>query len=247
MGRNRLRLLVLGGTKFLGRAVVESALERGHEVTLFNRGQTNPELFPEAEKLRGNRDGDLRALEGRTWDAVVDPSGFVPRVVRAGAELLAANGVENYVFVSSISAYADFGRGYQESAPLAELADPASEDVARDYGALKVACERVVEAAFPGRSAHIRAGVIVGPHDPTGRFTYWPMRLQRGGEVLAPGRGDEPWQLVDVRDLGAWIVRLRRTRRWFVQRDRTRQRHDGGGGARDVPHGGGERGDTDLG
>jgi 2'-hydroxyisoflavone reductase len=177
-------------------------------VTLFNRGETNPGLFPDAEKLRGNRDGDLRALEGRTWDAVIDPSGFVPRVARASAELLAANDVGHYVFVSSISAYSDLPRGYDESAPLAELEDPASEEVMRDYGALKVACERVVEDVFPGRSAQVRAGLIVGPHDPTDRFTYWPVRVAAGGEVLAPGVPERPWQFVDARDLGAWLVQL---------------------------------------
>jgi 2'-hydroxyisoflavone reductase len=201
-----MRLLVLGGTKFLGRAAVDAALARGHEVTLFNRGETNPGLFPEAEKLRGDRDGDLRALEGRRWDSVIDPSGFVPRVVRASAELLAAGGVEHYVFVSSISAYSELPRDYDESTPLAELEDPASEEVMRDYGALKVACERVVEEAFRGRSAVIRAGLIVGPHDPTDRFTYWPVRLARGGEVLAPAPPDQPWQFVDARDLGTWLV-----------------------------------------
>jgi 2'-hydroxyisoflavone reductase len=206
-----MKLLVLGGTKFLGRAAVEAALARGHEVTLFNRGRTHPELFPEAEKLRGDRDGDLDALAGRRWDAVIDPSGFVPRVVRASGELLADN-VEHYVFVSSISVYAELERGYDESAPLAELADPASEEVMRDYGALKVACERVVEELFPGRSALVRAGLIVGPHDPTDRFTYWPVRLARGGDVLAPAPPDQPWQFVDVRDLGAWLVRGCETR-----------------------------------
>jgi 2'-hydroxyisoflavone reductase len=201
-----MKLLVLGGTKFLGRAVVEEALARDHDVTLFNRGNTNPELFPDLEKLRGDRDGDLRALEGRTWDAVVDPSGFVPRLVRASAELLRQSG--HYVFVSSISVYAGppFTR-FDEDAPLAELDDPATEDVPEHYGGLKAACERVVSELFPGRSTLVRAGLIVGPHDPTDRFTYWPVRIAAGGIVLAPGRPERRWQFVDVRDLGAWIVR----------------------------------------
>jgi len=203
-----VKLLILGGTKFLGRAASEAALARGHELTLFNRGATNPDLFPEAEKLRGDRDGDLRALEGGSWDAVIDPCGYVPRVVRASAELLSGAGVAHYVFISSISAYSELPRDYDESAPLDELEDPASEEVMRDYGPLKVACERVVEEVFPGRSSLIRAGLIVGPHDPTDRFTYWPARLARGGDVLAPGSPDQPWQFVDARDLGAWLVRL---------------------------------------
>lgn len=202
-----MKLLVLGGTKFLGRATVEAALARGHEVTLFNRGETNPGLFPEAEKLRGDRDGDLSALEGRSWDAVVDPSGYLPRVVRASAELL-RDAVGHYVFVSSISAYADpLPPGYDESAPLNEP-EFEREEIMEHYGALKAACEQAVEEVFPGRSAAIRAGLIVGPHDPTDRFTYWPTRLARGGEVLAPGRRGRPWQFIDVRDLGAWMVRV---------------------------------------
>jgi 2'-hydroxyisoflavone reductase len=208
-----LKLLVLGGTKFLGRAVVEAALGRGHEVTLFNRGRTNPELFPEAEKLRGDRDGDLSALEGRRWEAVVDPSGYVPRVVRASAELLAAS-VDHYVFVSSESVYRlPLSPGFDETAPLAELPDDETEDVQEYYGALKAACERVVEEVLPGRTASIRAGLIVGPHDPTGRFTYWPVRIDRGGEVLAPGPSERQWQFIDVRDLSDWIVRVAEERR----------------------------------
>jgi 2'-hydroxyisoflavone reductase len=202
-----MRLLVLGGTKFLGRAVVEAALERGHEVTLFNRGETNPELFPETEKLRGDRDGDLGALEGRSWDAVADPSGYLPRVVRASAELL-RDAVGHYVFVSSVSAYDEpFTAGFDEGQAL-KAPEYESEDVREHYGGLKVACEQVVEEVFPGRSASVRAGLIVGPHDPTDRFTYWPVRVARGGEVLAPGRRGRSWQFIDVRDLGGWMVRV---------------------------------------
>jgi len=200
-----MNLLVLGGTKFLGRAVVEAALARGHELTLFNRGETNPDLFREVEKLRGDRDGDLSALERRSWDAVVDPSGYVPRVVRASAELLEGSG--HYVFVSSVSVYRDpIVPGFDESAPLNELEDPATEDVQKDYGGLTVACERVVDEVFPGRSTLVRAGLIVGPHDPTDRFTYWPRRIARGGDVLAPGPADRQVQFIDVRDLADWIV-----------------------------------------
>jgi 2'-hydroxyisoflavone reductase len=201
-----MKLLVLGGTKFLGRAAVEAALARGDEVTLFNRGETNPELFPEVEKLRGDRDGDLSALEGREWDAVIDPSGYVPRIVRASAELLRGR-VGHYLFVSSISVYAEpFTAGGDESAPLQELEDPASEEIMRDYGALKAACERVVSEVFPDSHTNVRAGLIVGPRDPTGRFTYWPLRIAAGGEVLAPAPSERHVQVIDVRDLGSWLV-----------------------------------------
>jgi 2'-hydroxyisoflavone reductase len=203
-----MRLLVLGGTKFVGRAVVEAALARGHELTLFTRGRTNPDLFPEAEHLRGNRDGDLRALEGRSWDAVIDPSGYVPRVVFASADLL-REAVGHYVFVSSISAYAPpFRPHFDESAPLAELDDPRSEEVRVHYGGLKVLCERAVGNVYGERSASVRAGLIVGPHDPTDRFTYWPRRVAAGRTVLAPGRPERQVQFIDVRDVGGWIVHL---------------------------------------
>ena len=201
-----MRLLLLGGPKFLGRAVIEAALEAGHEVTLFNRGQTGPELYPELERLRGERDGELGALQGRTWDAVVDTSGFLPRVVADSARLL-ADSVAHYVFVSSISVYASFATRVDESAPVARLEDLSSEDVEADYGALKALCEQVVEGLFPGRATHVRAGLIVGPHDPTGRFTYWPHRIARGGDVLVPAPLGRALQLVDVRDLAEWIVR----------------------------------------
>jgi len=175
-------------------------------VTLFNRGQTNPELFPEAEKLRGDRDRDLSALEGREWDAVIDPSGFVPRVVRDSTELLRGS-VGHYVFVSSGSVYAEpYVPGYDESASTVELEDPASEDVMQDYGALKAACEEVVREVFPDVHTNVRAGLIVGPHDGSGRYTYWPLRASLGGAVLAPGPPDRLTQFIDVRDLGGWMV-----------------------------------------
>jgi 2'-hydroxyisoflavone reductase len=204
-----LKLLVLGGTKFLGRATAEAALACGHDLTLFNRGETNAELFPGVEKLRGDRDGDLTALEGRHWDAVIDPSGYVPRVVRASAELLA---VDHYVFVSTIAVYADTSRPVTEKSGLKELEDPATESVHEHYGELKVACERVVTEVFPDAHTHVRPGLIVGPHDPTERFTYWPRRVARGGEVLVPGRPGRQVQIIDVRDLAGWIVRLAENR-----------------------------------
>jgi 2'-hydroxyisoflavone reductase len=181
-----MRLLVLGGTKFLGRHAVAHALEQGHDVTTFTRGRTNPDLFPEAEHLTGDRDGRLDALHGRSWDGVIDTSGYVPDVVRQSAELL-RDAVARYVFVSTISVYGD----------------PEEE-----YGANKLACERVVEEVYGDRSTRVRAGLIVGPYDPTDRFTYWPRRLAAGGDVLAPGDPAQPVQLVDARDLAAWLVQL---------------------------------------
>lgn len=202
-----MRLLVLGGTKFLGRHVVDSALAAGHEVTTFTRGRTNPGLRPEAEHLRGDRDGGLDALRGRSFDGVVDTSGYVPRVVRQSAELL-RDAVERYAFVSSISVYGDFSRPLTEETPVAELEDPGTEEVLEHYGALKAACERVVEEAYGDRSARVRAGLIVGPHDPTDRFTYWPRRIAAGGTVLGPGDPAAPVQFVDARDLADWLVEL---------------------------------------
>jgi len=200
-----VRLLLLGGPKFVGRAVIDVALARGHEVTLFNRGTTGAGLYPELDRVVGDRDGGLEGLRGREWDAVVDTSGYLPRVVGQSAGLL-ADAVGHYVFVSSISVYASFAEVVDEGSELAELSAPGSEDISADYGALKALCEREVDTAFPGRSTAVRAGLIVGPHDPTGRFTYWPHRVARGGDVLVPGPAWRPIQLVDVRDLAAWIV-----------------------------------------
>ena len=212
-----MRLLVLGGTSFVGRHVVETALERGHRVTIFNRGRTNPTLFPEVERLRGDRErGDLAALRGRTWYAVVDMSGYVPRVVRASADLL-ADAVEHYTFVSSCSVYADYSRpGTSESDPVATVEDERTEDVARHYGALKALCERTAEEAMPARVLSVRAGLVVGPHDPTGRFTYWVHRIARGGHVLTPEPRDQPVQFVDARDLAAWRLDIAADRRGGV-------------------------------
>ena len=209
-------MLVLGGTKFLGRAVVDEALERGHEVTLFNRGETNPELYPEVEKLRGNRDGDLSGLEGRDWDFVVDTSGYVPRVVRASAELL-ADRVGHYLFVSSISVYGDFSEVVREDeTPLIRIDDTSDESLEGDrYGGFKALCEQVVADVFPGRSARVRAGLIVGPNDPTGRFTYWPSRAgarRRGARARAEGPPGAVRRRARPRRLAARPGRARRSR-----------------------------------
>jgi 2'-hydroxyisoflavone reductase len=201
-----LRILILGGTGFIGPHMVESARARGHTITLFNRGKTHPELFPEVEKLRGDRDGQLDALKGRKWDAVIDTSGYVPRIVKMSAELLAP-AVKQYVFISSISVFPeDVKPGANESTPVLQLTEPGSEDVRKHYGALKAVCEKTVEAAMPGRTTSVRPGLIVGPGDPTDRYTYWPVRIDRGGETLAPGSGDDKVQYIDARDLAPWIV-----------------------------------------
>ncbi len=204
-----LKLLILGGTRFLGRHLVESALTRAHEVTLFNRGQNNPDLFPEVEQLRGDRDGGLSTLQGRNWNAVIDTCGYVPRIVRASAEVL-ADSVDHYTFISSISVYADFSKpGMDENAPLGSMQNESVEEITNTtYGPLKALCERAADETMPGRVLTVRPGYIVGPHDPTDRFTYWPRRVAQGGKMVAPGRPDLPVQFIDVRDLAEWIVRM---------------------------------------
>jgi nucleoside-diphosphate-sugar epimerase len=212
-----VRLLLLGGPKFLGRAITDVAQERGHELTFFNRGRTNPELYPEVERLVGDRALDVSALAGREWDAVVDTCGYLPKDVRASAEAL-ADAVGLYCFVSSVSVYADFSQPVDEEGTLAQLGDFPDDEITDDtYGPLKALCETAVRDIFDVRASIVRPGLIVGPHDPTGRFTYWPHRVARGGEVLAPAPPEAPTQFVDVRDLGEWIVALceRRTRGVF--------------------------------
>jgi 2'-hydroxyisoflavone reductase len=184
-------------------------------VTLFNRGQTNPELFPEVEKLHGDRDGDLSALEGRSWDAVVDTCGYFPRIVRASAEAL-KDAVDHYTFVSTISVYADLDKPPTESSPLGTIEDETVEEFGpefENYGPLKALCERAVQDVYGDRALIVRPGFIVGPHDPTERFSYWPHRVARGGRMVAPGPPERPFQFIDVRDLAGWIVRMVEERR----------------------------------
>ena len=204
-----MKLLILGGTIFLGRYLVEAALARGHQITLFNRGQHSPELYPAVEKLRGDRDGGLDVLRGRRWDAVVDTSGYLPRLVRASAELL-ADAVDHYTFISSISVYPHFRSvGLDESAPVGTLDDPTIEEITGEsYGPLKALSEQAVEQALPGRTLVIRPGLIVGPHDYSDRFTYWVRRVAQGGELLAPVHPGWHTQIIDVRDLAEWTLRM---------------------------------------
>lgn len=202
-----MKLLILGGTRFVGRALVEEAQAQGHEVTMFNRGQSNPDLYPDVEQLKGDRDGDLDALKGKTWDAVIDTCGYVPRLVRDSAELL-ADVVDQYTFISSISVYADFSEvGINEDSPLGKMEDETVETIdGETYGPLKALCEKTIDEVMNGRSLHIRAGLIVGPHDQSDRFSYWPYRVDRGGEVLAPDNPDGFVQYIDVRDLAKWTI-----------------------------------------
>jgi 2'-hydroxyisoflavone reductase len=201
-----MKIVILGGTAFLGPQIVEAAQARGHVLTLFNRGKTNPGLFPDIEKLRGDRNGDLKSLEGRSWDAVVDTSGFVPRLVTMSASLLAPS-VKQYVFISTVSVFTEgIKPGTAEDGSVATMPDETSEDVSKYYGALKALCEKAADKAMSGRAWNVRPGLIVGPGDRTDRFTYWPVHLARGGEVLAPGDGNDPVQYIDVRDLAEFVI-----------------------------------------
>ncbi len=199
-------ILVIGGTRFVGRHFVEAARARGHNITLFHRGQSGNTLFPDLETIHGDRETDLGKLAGRHWDTVVDTCGYVPRVVRLSAEAL-RDQVERYVFISTISVYADPVRaGSDENAALQTLDDPTVEDIGAHYGGLKVLCEQSAEAALPGRVLNVRPGMIVGPYDPTDRFTYYVARAACGGEMLVPALPDTPVQMIDVRDLAEWLV-----------------------------------------
>jgi 2'-hydroxyisoflavone reductase len=206
--RRPLRILVLGGTKFLGVHIVELALLHGHSVTLFNRGKTNAGIFPQLVHLKGDRDAQLNALKGKHWDAVIDDSGYVPRHVKLSAELLAPN-VQRYIFISTISVYASFASPNTEDSPVGKLPDETIEKVdGGAYGPLKALCENAAEKAMPGRVAVVRPGLIVGPRDSTDRFTYWPARAARGGDMVTPDKPSDRVQFIDARDLAAFVLRL---------------------------------------
>lgn len=202
-----MKILILGGKRFLGIALVNAALQAGHTPTLFNRGLTNPDLFPDVNNLIGNRDGDLSALKRKKWDAVIDTSGFVPRIVKQSAAALSGK-CESYTFISSVSVYQDFHTpDITEEYPLARLEDPTEEDYSGDaYGPLKALCEYEIQQNFAGKVLVIRPGLIVGPNDPTDRFSYWPWRVSLGGKVLAPEPPSSSLQFIDVRDLATFII-----------------------------------------
>ncbi|MYL55274.1 NAD-dependent epimerase/dehydratase family protein [Pontibacillus yanchengensis] len=202
-----MKILILGGTQFVGRHITEAALKKGHEVTLFNRGQTNQELFPNVEKLTGDRSSNLESLKGKEWDVVIDTSGYLPGVVAETASLL-KDTVQQYIFISSVSAYDHFQEIYvDETHPVGKLEDESVQEInGETYGPLKALCEQTIENIMPNRTLNIRPGLVVGPHDPTDRFTYWVMRFARGGEVLVPGEENRPVQWIDVRDLAKWTI-----------------------------------------
>jgi len=205
----KLRILILGGTGFIGPYQVQYALDRGHRVTLFNRGRTNPQLFPQVEKLVGDRNGDLKSLEGHQWDVVIDNSATDPKWVELSAGLLQRS-VKQYVFVSTRSVYFDTSRVPMSiEAPVFTPEDTKVEPgKPLPYGLAKALAEKTAQKYFPDRALIVRPGLIIGPGDLTDRFTYWPVRIERDGEVLAPGDGTDPVQIIDARDLCEWMIRL---------------------------------------
>ncbi|NNE07137.1 MAG: SDR family oxidoreductase [Gemmatimonadetes bacterium] len=205
-----MKLLVLGGTRFVGRVIVEEAIRRGHELTIFHRGESNPGLFPNQTTVQGDREMDLARLGDEDWDAVIDTCGYVPRIVRYSVDFL-RDRVKRYVFISTISVFKDTSTiGIDENGTLfgaGDLEDPATEQITGEsYGPLKVLCEDVVRDAYARRALIVRPGLVVGPHDPTDRFTYWVSRVAEGGEVLVPGRRERPNQFIDARDLAHFTL-----------------------------------------
>jgi len=204
-----MRILVIGGTRFVGRHFVEAARKAGHEITLFHRGKTGSDVFPDLETIQGDRDQDLDKLRGQTWDAVLDTCAYIPRHVRALTEVI-RHSAPHYVLISTISVYSDpVTAGAGEDSPLNTLTDPTTEQVTNEaYGGLKVLCETAAHDSGIPSITLVRPGMIVGPHDPTDRFTYWVERVARGGDMLVPGDLDRRTQFIDARDLAAWMVGL---------------------------------------
>lgn len=204
-----MNILIIGGTKFLGRHLVDSAIARGHQVTLFNRGKTNPDLFPQIETIIGDREHDINKLSGRAWDAVIDTCGYVPRIVGVSAVGLERS-VSRYVFISTLSVHADNREiGITEEYPVGKLEDESVEEITGEtYGPLKALCEKTILDLYGEHGLVVRPGLIVGPNDPTDRFTYWPVRVAKGGDVLVPEKPEVPVQIIDVRDLSEFIIKL---------------------------------------
>lgn len=202
-----MRLLVLGGTGFIGPYVVRYALYRGHTVSIFNRGRSKPHLFPEVEKLVGDRDGALDSLRGKEWDAVIDNTGYVPRHVRDSCELLKGH-VGRYLFTSTGSVYQGDRDAIDEDSPLLPVEEPEREDWEQYYGPLKVLCEQISQEVYGPQCTIVRPHVVAGPEDFTNRFSYWPVRIDHGGEVIGPGDPNDPVQYIDVRDLSEFMVHL---------------------------------------
>ncbi len=202
-----MNLLILGGTKFVGRHITEAALAHGHEVTLFNRGRTHADLFPNVRTLTGDRKTDVSALTGTVWDAVIDVNAYLPDEPARVLDVLTTS---HYTFISTISVYAEHHPGDDESAPLASMPDGADQTqvTGETYGPLKTACEQVVQTQLPDRALIIRPGLVVGPHDHTDRWTYWVVRTSYGGDMLAPGSPDRPMQVIDARDLAEFTVTM---------------------------------------
>jgi len=205
-------LLILGGTGFIGPHLTKEALRLGWRVTHFNRGKHSPDGVPDVETLIGDRKGQIDSLRGRKWDVVIDDTGQIPKFVKMSAELLAPN-VGYCLYISSISAYASFAKPNDEDSPTGKLANPDNEEITDDtYGPMKALCEKYSADAFKGRASIVRPGYIVGPLDNSDRFTYWPVRASKGGEMLAPGTAHDPVQIIDVRDLAAWMMQLAQAR-----------------------------------
>ena len=204
-----LKILILGGTNFLGPHLVHELQEHGHEVTIFSRGTQDTSFFDNVEILQGNRDGNLHAIENRYWDAIIDTSGHLPRLVEASSKIL-AKATKHYTFISTIGVYENFySLNINENYPLAKQEDETNEEInEKTYGALKAACEGIIGSYFPNNFLVMRPGLIVGPRDPTNRFAYWPLRVLDGGEILAPGSTTQNLQFIDVRDLAKWIVSM---------------------------------------
>jgi 2'-hydroxyisoflavone reductase len=204
-----MRILIIGGTAFVGRHIAQAAIDAGHDLTLFHRGRTGASLFPQATHLTGDRDEDLSALRAGRWDATIDVCAYLPRQVRALASALDGRG-GHHLFISTASVYrTPVAAGFDESAPLAELDDPATQEItAQTYGGLKVCCERAAAELHGAGTTIIRPSYVIGPYDRSYRFTWWVERLARGGEVLAPGEPQDPIQVIDARDMGVWAIGL---------------------------------------